>query len=271
MLKTWGRPQSSHVSLDPLGWSLVEGGREHYCAKMAEAWAWHESIPEESFTEQSVQRLGEQDPLEFPVVMSSISRTASNKAAGVDGLPAEVYKTGRFGAASMVHKLLKACLGLGTVPEEWYHGLVHPIYKGMGSQDDFGHTRHITVVPVIRKIIERCILGSIERKAGTLTIIYQGGFREGRGTVDQCLALDALLQSGKRVVAYLVIFRAYDGVCRQLLWARCQRRGLSDRLLRLCQPHERPRSVPGGGNVRGGVWRAARIRPRPTSVLNIHR
>lgn len=53
-LKAYGRPQSSHVSLDPLGRSLIEVGREDYCSKMDEARAWHGSITEESFAEQRV-------------------------------------------------------------------------------------------------------------------------------------------------------------------------------------------------------------------------
>ena len=69
---------------------------------------------------------------------------------------------------------------------------------------------------VIRKIIDRRILESIEREVSLLTI-NQGGLREGCGTIDRCLGLDALLQSGKRVEAYLDISQAYVGVCRQLL------------------------------------------------------
>lgn len=55
------------------------------------------------------------------------------------------------------------------------------------------------------------------------------GFNKGvaASLLDQCLVLNGLLHGGVRLVALLDISQAYDGVCRELLWAKCRQRDLS--------------------------------------------
>ena len=137
LLKSWGRPLSSAVVLDSQGRSLVEVGKDHYRGKMAEAREWHRTINEDllsvsSSTDPS-SRIGvveeEEVGATLATVIGAIRVTASNKAAGIDGLPAEVFKAGRYGAAQMVLTLLKACLATGTTPLEWSRGLVFFFFK----------------------------------------------------------------------------------------------------------------------------------------------
>ena len=59
----------------------------------------------------------------------------------------------------------------------------------------------------------------------------QGGFREGRSTIDQIQALDEILKLSQRRkkpahVAYLDIKAAYDSVPRSVLWKRCEQIGV---------------------------------------------
>lgn len=233
LLKSWGRSSSSTLSLDQQGRCLADVGADHYRGKMREAAISHGSIPPFDEVRLADPFVGNSDAVSIPGLFSAIKVTAGRRAPGVDGLPAEVFKAGGYGVASLLECLSKSSLKQGCCPLEWSQGLVYPIYKGKGAEDDFCNRRPITVLPVVRKIFERVILPSIEAGVGDLSI-FQGGFRKKRGTLDQCLVLDSLLARGGRCAAFLDIAQAYDGVCRPLLWRKCRDRGLNDSLLAVC-------------------------------------
>ena len=89
-------------------------------------------------------------------VIAAIRSAARRKVPGVDGLTAEVFQAGGYGAAQVVREVSKMCLKLGVRPLEWSEGLVFPIYKGKGAQDDVGNMRPITVLPVIPVLSAFC-------------------------------------------------------------------------------------------------------------------
>ena len=161
MLKGWNRSRQPPTALNQHGVSLAEEGRLHYQTKMAQAGECHGTIPAYAAVAADLPQ-DDFRPPDAHKVFAAIRATATRKAAGVDGLPAEVFKAGGFGAAEMVQFLVSKCCELRGVPEEWGHGLVCPLYKGKGDPSDLNNRRPVTILPVVRKIAERTLLADVQ-------------------------------------------------------------------------------------------------------------
>ena len=86
------------------------------------------------------------------------------------------------------------------IPREWMQGLIFPLYKDGDDRDPLNY-RGITLLSIVGKVYKR-VLGDrlmkfAERKGGVLEelgigpgiVVEQGGFRPGRGTIDQLFVL----------------------------------------------------------------------------------
>ena len=91
---------------------------------------------------------------------------------------------------------------------------------------------------VFKKILDARIRGWSER-VGTLSDL-QGGFREGRGTLDQVYILNEIIASRKECgdptfTAFIDVAKAYDTVWRPGLWAKLKAAGLDPETLDIIQ------------------------------------
>ena len=118
--------------------------------------------------------------------------------------------------------LLRNCFDEERVPEQWLEGIIFPIYKQGDKRDPYNY-RGISLLSVVSKIYEMVLyrrLGEWCEKMGVIRE-EQGGFRAGRGCVDQIFILDTLLNSrGRRrtYCCFIDIKKAYDTVWRKGLW-----------------------------------------------------
>ena len=131
-------------------------------------------------------------------------------------------------------------------PREWMQGLIFPLYKDGDDRDPLNY-RGITLLSIVGKVYNR-VLGDrlmkfAERKGGVLEelgirpgiVEEQGGFRPGRGTIDQLFVLTEILKSRvgmSTYAAFIDVKKAYDTVWRQGLWKRLWDEGVRGKMWR---------------------------------------
>ena len=132
------------------------------------------------------------DALNAPVttreVCDSLRKMKGRKAAGTDGMPAELLKSGPF---SMMEHLASLFTLNGKYPVQLSTGLITAVHK-KGDKADLNNYRPITVIPVLAKlfasVLTRRLADWAERD--NLRAPTQAGFRANRGTSDQLSVLN---------------------------------------------------------------------------------
>ena len=84
----------------------------------------------------------------------------TNKAPGIDGIPAEVFKHGGTLLEENLLKLIQKCWEEQTLPQDFKDAVLIPIYKNKGDRRDCGNYRGISLLSVAGKILAK-ILHSI--------------------------------------------------------------------------------------------------------------
>ena len=96
---------------------------------------------------------------EIPVemVLTSIKQLDIYKATGSDEIPMRLLKETANQIAPSLTMLFNKSLRLGIFPEEWKLANIVPIFK-KGKRDFVENYRPIFLLPVISKVLERCVL-----------------------------------------------------------------------------------------------------------------
>ena len=189
-----------------------------------------ESKEQESSVElDSVISLGE--------VKRAVKDLKAGKAAGSDGVVNELIKFGGGKVVSLVWNLLRNCFDEERVPEQWLEGIIFPLYKQGDKRDPYNY-RGISLLSVVSKIYEMVLYRRLDEWCERRGIIReeQGGFRAGRGCVDQIFVLDTLLNSrGRRrtYCCFIDIKKAYDTVWRKGLWKCLWDKGIRGKMWRV--------------------------------------
>lgn len=168
-----------------------------------------------------------------PLVREACLRYPSGKANGFDGIDITMFHAVANCCEShplfeVLSWLFRASICSGNVPNLFKINIVKPIAKGdkqfVCCIED---TRPISVSPIIRRIMEKIILGSlVEKDHGSLSDAelsqgkvgfgsfspIQGGFRSGNSCSCHILTLHESIQQGQKVVAFLDYRWAYDTV-----------------------------------------------------------
>jgi len=115
-------------------------------------------------------------------VRSAISGLKSNKACGVDHLPAEVFKYGGKDLHVHLHAFICKIWSTYRVPQQWKDVA---IYKNKGDRAGCGNSRGISLLSVGSKILARVILNRLLTHVAAVVLPEsQCGFRRGRSTID---------------------------------------------------------------------------------------
>jgi len=97
---------------------------------------------------------------------------------------------------------------------------LEPLYQPPTAADQ---SRPIALLPVVRKVWERCILPHLTETISNGLHIAQGGFRSKRPTIDQITSLQIWIEQQQHLkqevfMDFLDLKGAYDTVCRDRLW-----------------------------------------------------
>ena len=145
-----------------------------------------------------------------------LQKMPHGKAAGLDEVPAEVWKTGKFNQI-----LLEICndtLLEGRKPQEWSISGIVPIPK-KGDLSRATNYRGISLTSIAAKIFNRLILNRCRPHIEPLLRPNQNGFRAERSTTSHILALRRLIEgiNDKNlacVITFIDFKKAFDSVHR---------------------------------------------------------
>ena len=84
----------------------------------------------------------------------------SKKSAGPDQIPARLIKDCAYELALPIAQLINVILETSIIPNNFKIGRVSEIYKS-GEKSQLNNYRPITVLPIISKIMERCVYNQL--------------------------------------------------------------------------------------------------------------
>lgn len=181
-----------------------------------------------------------EDPVEEPSdneIIEQIRCLKNNKSAGENGIPAEVVKYGGQKLQSKITKLIQKIWRDEEMPDKWKVSLLCPVHK-KGDKSICSHYRGISLLDVVYKVLARVIRRRLQTYENLTLGEYQGGFREGRGTIDQIFGIKTLMsKSYEQNLSLHMLFidfrQAYDSIQRQKLYEALNCLGVPRKLINL--------------------------------------
>jgi hypothetical protein len=157
--------------------------------------------------------------LDIDDIKWALGRMKAGKAAGDDGLFAEMWKLAEC-VPEYLLILFNNILETLQMPETWKNALVCPIYKQKGDSRDAANYRPIAITSTCRRIFEKCIDLVLLRPFVEKLSDSQCGFRAERNTLQQVFVLHEAMIKGPNHVALMDMKAAYDSVNRDILWLK---------------------------------------------------
>ena len=151
---------------------------------------------------------------------SAIKKLKSSKAFGPDNIPAIIWKDEIF--HNLLLKLCNFCLINKTCPESWRTSQIIPVPK-KGDLTLVTNYRGISLMPIAAKIYNKLLLNRLLPKVEPLLRKNQNGFRAGRSTLSQILALRRIIEEitncNKEAVFIFIDFsKAFDSIDRDKMF-----------------------------------------------------
>jgi hypothetical protein len=167
----------------------------------------------------------------------AISRLKPGKAAGPDGVKAELIKQAPPVVFELLHEIVVECWANERVPTVWKTSELVPIHK-KGSREDCNNYRGINLLCVAVKVLEAIIAARLAASRETILREEQAGFRTGRGTTDHIHTLRQILQHRQSfarptLIAFLDIRGAFDSASRERLLKVLEGRGVPPKICRI--------------------------------------
>jgi len=161
-----------------------------------------------------------------------------DKAPGVDLLTYEHFKYAGEYTWKCIAKLFNHIVQYIHVPDSFKHGILVTIYKGHGKpKDEKGSYRGVTLLPVINKIFEKCILLRMERHLSIINFPpnLQHAARKKNNNVTLSFAIQESInhhveKKGKVFACMLDIEKAFDKIWWNGVFYKMYRLGITDKL-----------------------------------------
>ncbi|XP_037780222.1 uncharacterized protein LOC119576642 [Penaeus monodon] len=170
-------------------------------------------------------------------ISKAIEQLKCGKAAGVDGIPPEIWKDGGPTLHSKLHELLVCCWEQSKLPRDLRDAVIITLYKNKGEKSDCSNYRGITLLSIAGKVFARVLLN---RLLPTIAEDHfpetQCGFRTNRGTTDMVFVLRQLQEKCREqnkglYVTFVDLTKAFDTVSRKGLWMIMERLGCPPKFL----------------------------------------
>lgn len=155
-------------------------------------------------------------------VKQAVKQIRSGSAAGEDGIPPELWKYGGPQLLRRLTVLLQRIWNDEVIPDDFYLSIILPLYK-KGDKAVCSNHRGISLLDTCYKLLEIVILNRIRPEFDAVARENQCGFRPGRSTTDQILALRLLIDQRQEhrkplVIAYVDFSAAFDSVDRSRMF-----------------------------------------------------
>ena len=179
-------------------------------------------------------------PISSSEVLVAVSLSKNKKAAGLDGLTAEILKHHIASLLPHLHNLFSFCFSAACCPLQWCMTRLIPLYKSKGSKMDPNSYRGISLMSVVYKCFSSILHSRLSdwAEANNKLPDCQHGFRAGRSTIS---AIESLLNNvklgvrttGTYYVAFIDFQKAFDCVDRSLLLSKLCVLGVSYHFVRV--------------------------------------
>ena len=174
------------------------------------------------------------EPFSLSELQAVIKSLKSSKSPGLDGIPPAVWKL-----PDLHEHLLGFCnsaLVEGSTPEAWTTASIIPIPK-KGDLSKPGNYRGISLAPVAAKVYNKLLLNRIYPFIDPLLRPNQNGFRKGRSTLPQILAIRRILEECKignkaATIVFVDFSKAFDSINREALFHILGLYGVPDTLVK---------------------------------------
>ena len=175
-------------------------------------------------------------------VEQQINSLKNKKAHGIDGILNEAIKVCRGPLKYFLTTFLNKIFRIACMPSVWCKSMIVSIFK-QGNKIDTNNYRGISLLSNLSKIFtgilnKRIVSFTEERK---LIGENQGGFREGRGTVENLFILKTLTDKqlmrkrGKLYCLFVDFSKAFDTVNHSLLTYLLIKSGFHGKILKMLQ------------------------------------
>ena len=169
-------------------------------------------------------------------VLANLKNLNPSKAQGPDGIPMKILKDSAVHLAKPITKLFNKSLEDGTVPSDWKRANVSSVFK-KGDRTDPSNYRPVSLLPMISKILERCIYDRIIPLIAPKLTAMQFGFLKGKSTVGQMLQVfskitEILDNKDPTDMVYLDLSKAFDSVPHKALLHKLHLFGVGGQLLK---------------------------------------
>ena len=173
-------------------------------------------------------------------VGTAIESLSSGKAAGQDGITAELIKCCKSALLPSIHSLIGSCWQEGRLPQDFKDAKVITLYKNKGDRSDCNNYRGISLLSVVGKVFARVLLKRLQVLADAVYPESQCGFRRDRSTIDMIFTLSLLQEKCREqgqplFLAFIDLTKAFDLVSRQGLYYVLQKIGVPPKMLAVIQ------------------------------------
>ncbi|XP_076031048.1 uncharacterized protein LOC143019264 [Oratosquilla oratoria] len=171
-------------------------------------------------------------------VKEAINTLKNNKAAGLDGIPAEIYKIGGNLLHYQLHQLLIKIWTNEELPSDLRDSAIITIYKKKGERSECGNYRGISLLATAGKVLARIMNNRLKPLAEKILPETQTGFRPARGTTDMIFTLRQLQEKCREqyqplYMAFIDLTKAFYSVSRELLWNTLSTYGCPPKYIRI--------------------------------------
>ena len=118
--------------------------------------------------------------------LAALKALEVGKATGPDQIPAKLLKQTASVIVPSLCKIFNKSLQLGSLPSDWKLANVVHVHK-KGAKDHVKNYRPISLLPIVSKVFERCVLNSIKDHLYHVISPKQHGFCTGRSCVTNLL------------------------------------------------------------------------------------
>ena len=172
----------------------------------------------------------------------AVRHMKNGKAAGADGIPAEVFKNSAV-AKEILFEFLRKVWDKECVPIELAIGVFVMIYK-KGDADNFENYRCICLLKHAYKILSVILMKRLVKECDGFLSDWQAGFRAARGCRDNVLLLRTLYEfviNGNKdcVVTFIDYKAAFDSVSHKFIDSVLVRAGASRKTERFSEQSTR--------------------------------
>ena len=171
-------------------------------------------------------------PVSVQEVTSHLRKLKRNKAVGLDKIPPGYLKDVAYVIAKPLSRVINLSLTSGVILNDFKLGGVIPLFKS-GSVSNTDNYRPISVLPILSKILEKCVHTQVMSylESNNLLSIYQFGFRKNRSTeLAATYFVDNIRRSmdnGELTGAiYIDLSKAFDTISHSSLLAKLPRFGI---------------------------------------------